>query len=203
MTPRSGPFRHLFAACLLALSVGAVNCGGSATLEAEDASALIQAQFPDSEVEIRSTRVEEDGSAVASTRFDENMVSFVFQPSEEGWVLEAVDFEGSFYYIEDLDQISTTMAFMADLATALERFKAANGQYPLGDTSEALHALVPDFMAEETQFGDAWQHGFDYESDGDDYTLISPGPDEALGSKDDLVLHTGEFVGADQQQRQG
>ena len=202
MTPRSGPFRHVATACALAVSVCAVGCGGGETLDAEEAAALIEAQFPDSEVEIRSTRVEEDGRAVALTRFDDNLVSFVFQPTDEGWVLDAVDFDGSFYYITDLEQISTTMAFMVEVASALERYKAAAGGYPEGDTSEALHELVPDFMAEEIQFGDAWQHNFDYASDGDDYTLISPGPDQELGSKDDLILHSGEFVGAEQRQGQ-
>ncbi len=191
-------------ALALVLSLAAVGCGGGgATFEPEEATALIQARFPEAELELRTARVDENGQGVAFARFNAQTVSFYFQPSDAGWVLDALDFEGSLYYIRDLEQIQATMESMLELADALASYKAANGDYPVGETSAGLQVLVPEFLASETSFNDAWQQVFDYESDGDDYTLRSLGADKASGSRDDIILHDGEFIGAGSSEGQG
>lgn len=196
MRPGKVPGGQLFSALLLALSLTSVGCSSEPALGVEQAASLIKAQFPESEVAVTTTRVEADGSAVALTQFDSNPVSFIFQQNEDGgWLLDAVDFDGSFYFIGDLEQISATMQMMAELGTALERYKAVNSVYPAGEDSAALDALIPRFMPTGTDFQDAWQHRVSYESDGSDYTVISQGPDQTSGSRDDIVLHSGEFVG--------
>lgn len=180
----------------------AVGCASEPTIEIEEATALIKAQFPDSEVSVASVRVEVDGTGVAVTDFNDNVVSFQFQAGDDGWVLNAVDFDGSLYFIKDLEQISTTMGLMANLAEALERYRATAGEYPQGEGVEPLLALVPEFVEAEVEFGDAWQRALSYESDGDDYTLISEGPDRLAGSDDDIVIYSGAFVGASEREVQ-
>ncbi len=199
--------KRLLNVLLTVMAVAAVGCGagggaedapgvGEAAFTAEQAAMLIQAQFPEATLEVRTVNIDQQGRGVAVTSFDEQEVSFFFEPSADAWELEAVDFAGSFYYLRDLEQISATMLVMSELATALEQYRAANQTYPEGATAEALQALIPDLIAEHTQLHDAWEQDLDYESDGDDYTLISYGADQESGTRDDLILHSGEFVGA-------
>ena len=188
----------------LVLSLAAVGCGGGGpTFEPEEATALIQARFPEAELELRMVRVDDDGQGVAFARFNDQVVNFYFQPSDAGWVLDALDFEGSLYRIRDLEQIQATLESMLELANALEGYKAANSSYPVGETGSGLQVLVPEFLATETSFDDAWQQAFDYEADGDDYTLRSFGADKASGSRDDIILNDGEFIGAGGSEGQG
>ena len=184
-------------AVILSVVAAAVGCGGGEpTFTPEEASALILAQFPDADLDVRTASIDEQGRGVAFANFNEQMVSFFFQQMEDAWDLEAVDFDGSFYYIRDLEQISATMVLMVELAGALEQCRGANGAYPAGDAAEALQALIPDLITAETQLHDAWDRDLEYESDGDDYTLISHGADQEGDSNDDLILHSGEFIGA-------
>ncbi len=201
MTDSRATIRTLPALALV-VSLAAVGCGGP-TFEPDEATALIQARFPEAEIELRTAQIDEDGQGVALARFNDQVVSFYFQPSDAGWALNALDFEGSLYYIRDLEQIQATMLSMVELASALEHYKAINGDYPVGDTSAGLQVLVPGFVPEETAFADGWQQDFDYESDGDSYTLRSLGADKTSGSRDDINLNDGEFVGADGKAGQG
>jgi len=197
---------------VLALMLAVFGCGGggeaedatdAAAFTSEDATALISAQFPDAVLQVRTTQVDDQGRGVAAADFNDQDVSFYFEPADEGWTLDAVDFAGSFYYIRDLERISATMLLMGEPAGALEEYKVANGAYPAADSPEVLVVLIPDFLAEDTDRQDAWQQRFNYESDGDDYTLISGGADQTLGTDDDIVLHSGEFVGASARGGQG
>ena len=186
-----------------AVSLAAVGCGGGPTFTPEQAQALILAQFPESDAQMRNVSVDEDGRGVAFARFNDENWTFYFQAADEGWVLDAVETGGSFYYLKDLEQISGTMALMAEVANALERYKAANGAYPQGDNADVLSELVPDFTDAELPFIDAWQAPFTYESDGEDYTMISSGADQEGGNRDDIRLHDGEFVGTETSGGQG
>jgi hypothetical protein len=153
-------------------------------------------QWPDSELEMRTAQIDKEGRGVAFARFDGEPWSFYFQPAEGGgWLLDAVSVEGNFYYLKDLEQISATMLLMGDAAGALAAYKAANGAYPVGGSPEVLLVLIPDFLPEETDRQDAWEQGFNYESDGDDYTLTSGGADKTIGTEDDIILYNGDFVG--------
>lgn len=182
----------------LALLTMAAGCGGGGPqFTQEQAAALVADQWPDAEVEMRNAYVDEEGRGVAFAQFDGDPWEFYFAAGEDGgWTLDAVSVDGGFYNLRDLEQTSATMLLMGEAAGALEGYKAANGSYPAGDSPEALRVLVPDFLAEQTQRHDAWEHDFRYDSDGTDYTLVSMGADGQEGTRDDIVLHTGEFVGA-------
>lgn len=182
----------------LALMVAAIGCGGGPEFTSEQASALILGEWPDSELEIRTAQVDEEGRGVAFARFNGEPWSFYFQPTEEGdWALDAISVEGNFYYLKDLEQISATMLLMGNVAVALAAYKTANGLYPEGDSPEVLIILIPDFIAEDTDRLDAWEQRFYYKSDGDDYTLSSGGADKTIGTEDDIILYNGDFVGGE------
>ncbi len=185
------------------VSLVAIGCGGGPAFTPEQASVLILAQFPDSDLEIRTVSIDEEGRGVAFARFNDEMWAFYFLPLEDNWALDAVETGGSFYYLKDLEQISATMEMMIEAANALERYRAVNGGYPEGGNAEALSALVPDFIDVEGPITDAWDGPFSYESDGDSYTIISNGPDKTAATRDDIILHDGNFVGADAGDSQG
>ena len=193
----------LVLAAATVVSLAAVGCGSGLTFTPEQASALILAQFPDSDLQIRTVSIDEEGRGVVFARFNDEAWTFYFLPLEDDWALDAVETGGSFYYLKDLEQISVTMGMMAESANALERYKAANGAYPEGGSADALSALVPDFTDAEGPFTDAWDGALSYESDGDDYTMISNGADKTAGTRDDIILHDGEFVGPESSGGQG
>jgi general secretion pathway protein G len=85
---------------------------------------------------------------------------------------------------------------MADLMTALGKFKSDNGHYPTG--SNALQELVtaPVGASNWHQYLDSipldpWQHPYVYECPGkhrtNSYDLFSMGPDGRAGTDDDIV----------------
>ncbi len=203
MTDRNMQRTTLVLAAATVVSFAAVGCGGGPTFTPEQVSALILAQFPDSDLQVRTVSIDEEGRGVAFARFNDEPWTFYFQPLDDNWALDAVETGGSFYYLKDLEQISTTIELMADAASALGRYKAANGAYPEGEGAGALSALVPDFTDAEASFTDAWDGALSYESDGDDYTMISNGADKTAGTRDDIILHDGEFVGSDSSGGQG
>jgi hypothetical protein len=87
------------------------------------------------------------------------------------------------------------MVLMNDLAVALARYREDHVSYPVGDGPKAREVMVPDYLAEDTDVEDAWGNRFTYFSEnGEDYTLVSFGPDREAGTLDDLILHSGEFV---------
>jgi len=186
------------AALVVALGLLVVGCGESEP-EFTDAvaSRLIEERFPDSEVDVGSTRVEQGMGAVDAT-FNGASVRFFFDPpaSADGeWELVEVEHEGSRFAVGDLEQISETMVEMAEIATALARYEQDHDTYPVGESSASLSVLTPDYLPEESGFEDAWMQAYRYSSaEGDTYTLISHGPDTTVATRDDIVLHTGEFV---------
>lgn len=196
MIDRRSQRSTLSLAAMIVVSVVVAGCGGGASFTTEEASALILAQFPDSELQMRGVSINEEGRGVASALFNDAEWSFYFQPVDESWVLDAVETDGSFYYLKDLEQISLTIAEMSGFASSLERYKATNGTYPVGEDASALQVLIPDFAAADIRFDDAWEGALTYDSDGNDYTLISNGADKIAGNSDDIILHSGEFVGA-------
>lgn len=185
----------------LAVSLASIGCGGGGpTFTPGEATTLIKLQWPESDLEVRSTSVDEQGRGVAVTRFNERMVTFFFLPAEtSGWTLDAVELEGQFFYMADLQETQATMEFMGEVANALLAYKEANGTFPVGEGHDPLHLLAPDFMSGDADFNDAWGQELIYESDGDDYTMHSYGADQQEGTKDDINLHTGVFVGSEGQ----
>lgn len=197
--------RSLILTLVLLLPAMVAACGGSEpTFTQEQAQALITAQWPDSELVMRNAYIDEDGRGVAFARFDGDPWEFYFQPTADGgWQLEAVSVDGGLYNLADLEQTSATMLLMSAAAEALGRYQAANESFPAGESAEALVVLFPEYLPEETQRHDAWGQDFVYDSDGSDYTLVSVGADGEEGTRDDIILHTGEFVGPGQGGGQG
>ncbi|MGD8328671.1 MAG: type II secretion system protein GspG [Acidobacteriota bacterium] len=189
----------------LAVTAAAIGCGGGGPeFTQEMAANMISAQWPDADVQMRNAYIDEQGRGVAAANFDGEPWEFYFAAGPEGtWTLDAVSVDGGFFRLSDLEQISATMMQMGEAASALEAYKGANGTYPEGDSPEVLLVLIPDYLAEETERQDAWGQGFLYESDGDDYTLTSIGADGQPGTKDDINLYNGAFVGASQGGGQG
>lgn len=190
--------RSFLITLVLLLSAAVAACGGDGepTFTQEEAQALIAAQWPESELVMRNAYIDEEGRGVAFARFDGDPWEFYFQPTaDNGWELEAVGVDGGMYYMRDLEQTSATMLLMTEAASALGRYQAAVGAFPEGESAEALLVLIPDYLPEETQRHDAWGQNFVYDSDGNDYTLVSMGADGEEGTRDDIILHTGEFVG--------
>lgn len=198
MKPRNRRGIPMLLTLAVTLLLATAGCGDSGPeFTQEQASALITAQWPEAEVEMRNAYIDEEGRGVAFAQFDGEPWEFYFAATDEGgWALDAVGVDGGFYYLRDLEQTSATMLQMGEAASALEGYKVANGSYPVGDSLEAMAVLIPDFLPEGAGPNDAWQQGFLYESDGTDYTLISMGADGQQGTRDDIILHSGEFIGA-------
>jgi len=195
MGERKRPIVRLLVTVALLASLSSLGCG-SAPLEltAEEARELISGQFPQADPTVISVTLEEE-RASAQTEFNGQLVDFLFVVGDEGWLLEGVEHKGQVYLIQDLEHISRTMVLMNDLAIALASYYEDHGSYPVGEGPQAREVMVPDYLAEDTDVEDAWGNRFTYFSeDGEDYTLVSFGPDREAGTLDDLILHSGEFV---------
>ena len=170
-------------------------------LTAEEARELILRQFPEADPTVFSVTLEAE-RAIAQTEFNQEMVDFLFAMGDEGWRLEAVEHKGQVYLIQDLEHISRTMVLMDDLAVALAKYHEDHDSYPVGEGPQAREVMVPEYLAEDTEVEDAWGNRFTYFSeDGADYTLVSFGPDQEAGTRDDLILHSGEFVAPEEHEQ--
>jgi hypothetical protein len=129
--------------------------------------------------------------------FGEADVIFLMQAGEEEWEITGVEQGGSTYTVEQLGEIASTMDVMRALSDGLEACLAATGSYPLLDDLVGLRELVPEHYPEGGSMEDAWGSAFRYRLQGDDYTVTSTGPDREAGSRDDIILITGSFVGTD------
>jgi hypothetical protein len=194
MGERRRPIVRLLASVALVASLASVGCGSEPLdLTAEQARGFILQQFPQADPNVVSVIVEED-RASAQTEFNGKLVDFLFVADEAGWVLEAVEQQGRVYFIHDLEHISRTMELMEGLAAALVDYYEDHGAYPIGDGPQAREVMVPEYLAEDTDVEDAWGNRFTYFSeDGEDYTLVSFGPDREAGTQDDLILLGSEF----------
>ena len=67
----------LVLAAATVVSLAVVGCGGGPTFTPEKASTLILAQFPDSELEIRTVSIDEEGRGVAFARFNDEVWTFI------------------------------------------------------------------------------------------------------------------------------
>lgn len=181
------------------LAMAAFACTASdPVLDDELALRLIEDRFPDAEVAVDAVRMEQGRGAVEAM-FNGAPVQFFFDPppaaGEGEWTLVEVEHEGSRFAVGDLEQISETMVAMAEIASGLARYQQQTGAFPAGDSSDVLAVLVPEYLPEGTRFVDAWSQAYRYDStDGTTYTLMSLGPDQTVATRDDIVLHTGEFV---------
>jgi len=195
-----GSVVRLLVAVALVASLSSVGCGSEPLeLTTEQARGLILQQFPEADPIVISVTTEEE-RANAQTEFNGELVDFLFVADEAGWLLEAVEHKDQIYLIEDLEHISQTMVLMNDLAVALARYHEDHDNYPVGEGPQAREVMVPDYLAEDTDVEDLWGNRFTYFSEnGEDYTLVSFGPDREAGTQDDLILHSGEFVSPEEQ----
>ncbi|MFQ5744121.1 MAG: type II secretion system protein GspG [Acidobacteriota bacterium] len=189
-------FRLLIVVGLLLSSWLAACASPPPELSVEEATAVIMQRFPSIQPNHTSVRME-DGQGVLECEFNGAPATFRLAPTEAGWKLETVELEGITYAVDDLETISETMSGLGKLAEALEKYKAGNGAYPVGVSSQSLQVLLPDYLPVGSRFTDGWEHELSYSSqNGEDYTLISWGPDEKAGSEDDIILVSGAFLGA-------
>ena len=193
---------RMLATLALLASLGSWGCASEPPeLTTEAAHELIVQQFPEAEPTVLSVALDEEGAS-AQTEFNGELVDFLFSLGDEGWWLESVEHKGQVYFIKDLEHISGTMVLMSALADALARYHADHGAYPVGEGPQAREVMVPDYLPEDTEVEDAWGNRFTYFSeDGEDYTLVSFGPDRESGTVDDLILHTGEFVAPEEHEQ--
>lgn len=99
-------------------------------------------------------------------------------------------------------KITATKLQMQNVAQALGMYEADNGEFP--STEQGLEALVeqPNDVDEDTWQKylddvplDSWKKKFDYKypgENGEDFNLISSGPDRRMGTDDDIRLHEDE-----------
>lgn len=78
---------------------------------------------------------------------------------------------------------------LEQLRAAIARYQAANTQVPQAQNhDELVNLLTPDYLAEVIRI-DAWSNPFSYKAlSKASYDLRSAGPDEILGTPDDLVM---------------
>ena len=83
---------------------------------------------------------------------------------------------------------------MGQLDTNLQMYKVHNFRYPT--TEQGLEALVSKPSGakrwkgpytDENKLQDPWGNTYEYESDGRNFKIISPGPDGSTGSEDDIT----------------
>ncbi len=94
----------------------------------------------------------------------------------------------------DQGKVTGTRGTMQTFATALSAYSVDRGGYPAAaSVQEAVAALSPAFLRSPMTV-DAWGGTLDYRSDGQSYTLASPGQDGRLGTDDDIVMVDGKFT---------
>jgi len=182
----------------LALAVGACGPSELATPSATQAERLISAAFPQANIRVREV-VRTEQSLRIPAEFGEADVIFLMNAGEEDWDIAGVEQGGNTYTVEQLGEIAGTMEVMRSLSDGLEAYLAEVGTYPQLDDLVGLRELVPAYYPEDGSMEDAWGSVFRYRLQGDDYTVTSTGPDGEVGSRDDIILITGSFVGADGQ----
>jgi len=180
----------------MALAVGACGPGELTTPSASQAERLIGAAFPEASIRVREVSRTEQALRIPA-EFGEADVIFLMNAGEEEWEITGVEQGGSTYTVVQLGEIAATMEVMRALSDGLEACQVATGGYPVLDDLVGLRELVPDYYPAEGSMEDAWGSAFRYRLQGDDYTVTSTGPDGEAGSRDDIILITGSFVGTD------
>ncbi len=183
---------------IAAITLAAGACGPSelTTPSAPQAERLISAAFPQASIRVREVSRTEQSLRIPA-EFGEADVIFLMHAGEEDWEITGVEQGGNTYTVEQLGQIASTMEVMRALSDGLEACIVETGSYPLLDDLVGLRELVPQYYPEDGAMEDAWGSAFRYRLQGDDYTVTSTGPDGEAGSRDDIILITGSFVGAD------
>ena len=187
-------FQRSVLVAALALAVGACGPSELATPSAPQAERLISAAFPQANIRVREVSRTEQSLRIPA-EFGEADVIFLMNAGEEEWEIAGVEQGGSTYTVEQLGEIASTMEVMRAVSDGLEAHIAEEGSYPLLDDLVGLRELVPAYYPEEGSMEDAWGSAFRYRLQGDDYTVTSTGPDGEAGSRDDIILITGSFVG--------
>ena len=91
-------------------------------------------------------------------------------------------------------RIEAAVIGMQKIQSSLDMYRIHNYRYP--STEQGLAALVErpadnnrwrgPYIPEE-QLRDPWSNELQYESDGRNFTLTSPGPDSTFGTEDDVI----------------
>jgi hypothetical protein len=178
---------------VLALAAGACGPTELATPSGTQAERMISEAFPEAEIRVREVSRDEQSLQIPA-EFNEADVIFLMDAGEEEWSISGVEQGGNIYTVEQLGEIASTMEAMRQLSDGLEAYLEANGSYPQLDDLVGLRELVPDYYPADGAMEDTWGSVFRYRAQGEDYTVTSTGPDGELGSDDDIILITGNFV---------
>ena len=97
-----------------------------------------------------------------------------------------------------------TVADIRSVATAMESYAIDNDRYPVAESLEELRELLEPEHVPTMPTVDGWNHELVVQSDGDSYTIRSPGKDGVFDSgrsrgatilfNADIVLNNGVFV---------
>jgi general secretion pathway protein G len=95
--------------------------------------------------------------------------------------------------VADSAKVDQAKIGMGQIGQALQYYRVHNSKYPT--TDQGLKALLSDPgsdkkwrgpYTEEEKLKDPWNNEFGYTSDGRDYKITSPGPDNTEGTEDDV-----------------
>ena len=101
---------------------------------------------------------------------------------------------GEVLHALDQGKVVGTKSTMETLGRALAAYSVDKGGYPqAASIQQGSAALVPAFLPSPVTT-DAWGNTLVYQSDGQTFTLTSPGGDGQAGSADDLVMTDGRFT---------
>lgn len=95
-----------------------------------------------------------------------------------------------------------TMADMRSVGTAVEEYAIDNNQYIVAGTLAAAEPFLEPLYIKVVPTNDGWNGLMDYDSNGDEYTVVSFGKGGAAGAQaggqtnlftDDIVFSNGQF----------
>ncbi len=178
--------------CLIAL----VACGGRSISKKSARDLIVQSPastFDKDEIYIQSVSLTGQRDALVEATLH---AAFRFEKVDGKWVIREVRLGKRPW--ESLDEIARalqlvktedTRKMLAQVASALERYRAKNGALPAFKDYVALSdALFPDYMTPLIRL-DAWQNPLAaYRTGAGTVRLLSAGPDGKMGTADDIEL---------------
>ncbi len=183
---------------LLLLLVTGAACAGRPAPPAEgEVAELIARDLPGARIQVLGVEAEAEAERVrVPATLDGSDVTLVLRIGEDAaWHVSEIEQAGVTLSLETIRRTAETMNRMKTLADALAAYRAAQSSYPMLDDQLGLQALVPEHYPADAPLADAWGEPFRYRYQDDDYTLTSSGPDRRPGTRDDVILVTGRFVG--------
>ncbi len=93
----------------------------------------------------------------------------------------------------DKGKVIKTRNAMDKISYCLSRYMMDHGGYPEGEEISSANDLLTPQYAPDLPRLDAWGNELRYSSNGNQYTLSSPGDDEIFHTEDDIVMVDGIY----------